>query len=305
GLLVLALIALIAGLVLHSFIIGANVNDWWKGRSVTPVDQIATSLAISRMCAQCATSIFLLRTTFLLMRNLDSYISLFIMVVFYDFFSYANICLTSLLSIVYCLKISNFHTRLFLYLRRVIVHRTVHFTVGSVLLSTFSCFIPLLMTIIELTKGGTYNTTMADLSSDSHNKYVVYIYIIGDFFPLLFYYISSAILFISWYHHTTNIEMSSNVSINLETYYSVMKCISFTFTYNTLYFIVGCVGIFYYSVYCVSLDWLLIVLEFLPALHSFHLFYRTNKLRRQMSKGLQNVMHFLIHNKNAETRDNI
>ncbi|KAG9462518.1 hypothetical protein GDO78_013956 [Eleutherodactylus coqui] len=302
--LVPALIALIAGLVIHSFIIGVNVTDWWKGRSVTPVDHIVTSLAISRMGAQCVNTLYSYVDE-LFLRHLDSPVTLVIMNVIYDFFAYTNTLLTSLLSIVLCLKISNFHSRLFLYLRGMIVPRTVYFIGAAVLLSAFTCFNFLFVTITKATKDGTYYTTMNNSSLDCTSINYIRNHIIGSFFPFLFYYISSVLLFTSLYHHTTKMKMSSNLSVNLETYYSVMKYVFFTFIYNTVYFIVEVVCVYHYFAYCVYLIWLYTVFDFLPVLHSSYLIYRTAKLRSQMSKALQNIIDFLFQRKDTETRESI
>ncbi|KAG9469404.1 hypothetical protein GDO78_020574 [Eleutherodactylus coqui] len=304
GLLALALIALIAGLVIHSFIIGVNVTDWWKGRPVTPVDHIVTSLAISRIGAQCARTLYLYVDK-LFLKHLDSPVTLVIIHEIYNIFSYTNVWLTSLLSVVFCLKISNFHTRLFLYLRGMIVPRTVYFIVATVLLSTFSCILLSLETINEVIKDRTYNPIMDN--SSLHCTYFISMhnYIIRTFFPHLIYYISSVLLFTSLYHHTTKMKMSSHLSINLETYYSMMKYVSFTSIYNTLYFIVEVICVIYFYFFCAFFQWLHVVLGFLPALHSSYLIYRTAKLRSQMSKLLHNVTDFLFQKKDTETRKDI
>ncbi|KAG9465001.1 hypothetical protein GDO78_019095 [Eleutherodactylus coqui] len=206
GLLIPALIALIAGLVIHSFIIGVNVTDWWKGRSVTPVDNILTFLGISRMCAQCAYTAYLFVDTFI-RNNLYSHSSLVIMDTVYAFFIYASIWLTSLLSIDLCLKIFNFHTRLFLYLRGVIAHRTIYLIVAAVLISAFNSLIHLLLTINQVPYRGIYNTTRDNLVMDCTYHNLIYSFTIGTFFPLFFYYISSALLFSSLYHHITKMKI--------------------------------------------------------------------------------------------------
>ncbi|KAG9467932.1 hypothetical protein GDO78_014032 [Eleutherodactylus coqui] len=298
GLLASALIALIAGLVIHLFIIGVNVTNWWKGRSVTPIDHIVTSLGMSRMGAQCANTLLLLIPMFI-WRNLDPHVYM-VGGLSYTFFSHASNWLTSLLSIVFCLKISNFHSRLFLYLRGMIVHRTVYFIVAAVLLSA----VTILMTLLAASSDGIYNKTITNLTY-CNNIPFVYSAAIGAIFSLLFYWISSVLLFTSLYHHTAKMKKSSNSSINLETYYSVMKFVSFTFIYNTLYFIWFFFCIFNYFFHCVNLDWLHIILNFLPVLHSSYLIYKTAKLRSQMSKVLQNVTDFLFQRKDLETRENI
>ncbi|KAG9463953.1 hypothetical protein GDO78_020747 [Eleutherodactylus coqui] len=304
GLLVLALIALIAGLVIHSFIIGVNVTDWWTGRSVTPVDQIVTSLGVSRMCTQCGNTLYAFLYTFRL-KSLNSLIPLLVIAFANIFFSYANFWLTSLLSVVFCLKISNSHTRLFLYLKGMIAHRTVYFIGASVLLSAFTCLMSFSVVTTDVMKGVTYNTTIHNLSMNCGDMHYIYTYTIGAFFPLLFYCISTIFLFSSLYQHTTKMKMSSNLSINLETYYSVMKLLSFTFIYNTSYFLTAFASLLYYYFYCADLLWLRIVFDFLPVLHSSYLIYRTAKLRSQMSKVLQDVTDFLFPRKATETRENI
>ncbi|KAG9466555.1 hypothetical protein GDO78_016423 [Eleutherodactylus coqui] len=296
--LVPTLIALIAGLVTHSFIIGVNVTDWWKGRSVTSVDHIVTSLGISRICSQCANTLYLFIYP-LSRKNMDS------RGIVYDLLIHANMWLTSLLCIVLCLKISNFHSRLFLYLRGMILHRTVYFIGASVLLSAVNSLITFLLAIPKISSGGTYNTTMDNLFMDCMFINSVYNVTIGVSFPLLFYCISSVLLFTSLYHHTTKMKRSRNLSINLETYYSVMKFISITFIYNTVYFICYICCILHYYVYCMMPAWLLIVLDFLPVLHSSYQIYKTAKLRSQMSKVLQNVLNFVFQRKDTETRENI
>ncbi|KAG8548648.1 hypothetical protein GDO81_024683 [Engystomops pustulosus] len=271
------LMALIVGLVIHSFIIGVNVSDWWRGRSVTPVDLVVTSIGISRMCCQC------ILTLFHVLFNLFVHVNLLIIDMVYNFCVLTSLWLTSLLSIVLCLKISNIHTRLFLYLRRMMLPRTGHLIVASILLSALSSF----SAITVLTNGEAHNTTMSGLSLKH-----LYNYAMAFFFPLLFYSISSVLLFVSLYHHTTRMKMSSNLSINLETYYSVMRFVSFTFIYYTIYFIVDFVCVYYYYVYYVTSSWLDLLLNFFPALHSSYLIWKTAKLRNQMSKVLQNVMDY-------------
>ncbi|KAG9465145.1 hypothetical protein GDO78_018814 [Eleutherodactylus coqui] len=300
GLLALALIALIAGLVIHSFIIGVNVTDWWKGRSVTPVDHIVTSLGVSRMCTQCIITLYWYMDTLFLKRSQYSHKVFIFTEAVYAFFTYANIWLTSLLSIVFCLKISNLHSRLFLYLRGVVEHRTVYFIVVTVLLSAFTSLMYFSMAMTRVLEDATYNTTM-------HSVYIIsiYNYTSGVFFPLLFYCISSVLLFTSLYHHTSKMKMSINSSINLETYYSVMKFVFLTFICNTLYLTAHFICLFYYYFYFVQLPWLYIVLDSLPALHSSYLIYRTPKLRNWMSKILQNVTDFLTQRKDVEARENI
>ncbi|KAG9466926.1 hypothetical protein GDO78_015883 [Eleutherodactylus coqui] len=299
----LGLLALIAGLVIHSFIIGVNVTDWWKGRSVTPVDQIVTCLGISRMCSESA-NILHFFIDLIFQGNLNSRVTLVIAMV-YNFSTSANIWLTSLLCIVFWLKISNFHTRLFVYLRGMIVHRTVYLIGASVLISAVNSLITMLISITEDSSGGTYNKSMTN--SITYCKRIDHVYhvTIGAFFSLLSYSISSVLLFTSLYHHTTKMKMSSNLSINLETYYSAMKFVAFTFIYNTVYLLCYFYCVFYYYIHCVYLSWLIIVMGFLPVLHSSYLIYRTAKLRSQMSKVLRNVTDFLFESKDIETRENI
>ncbi|XP_056419443.1 taste receptor type 2 member 13-like [Hyla sarda] len=300
--LVPALIALIAGLVIHLFIIVINVTDWLYGRSVTPVDHIITSLGISRMCTQFAFTMSMLLNS-LFLKNIDAI--LIILNAVYIVFVNTNVWLTSLLSIVFCLKISNLRTRLLMYLRRMIDQRTVHFIVGSVLLTSLNGLLPLLTTIIDVTEDGTYNTTMEILLIECKFDDSLYTHIISSTIQLLFSSISSVLLITSLYRHITKMKMSGNLSINLETYYSAMTFVSITFIYNIIYFTGHVIMAFMYYLYCEYVLWLDTVLGFLPVLHSSYLIYRTAKLRSHMSKVLQNVIDFLFQRKDAETRENI
>ncbi|KAG8548281.1 hypothetical protein GDO81_025895 [Engystomops pustulosus] len=296
--------ALMAGLVIHSFIIGVNVSDWWRGRSVTPVDLIVTSLGISRMCTQSTITIDVILLMFL-QSYPHSEVLLDIMATLYVFFTSINIWLTSLLSVVLCLKISNLHTRLFLYLRRMILHRTGCLIAASGIVSIINSLLNLLLAIKKIHEGRTHNSTIHELFIDCMDINSVCTFTAGAFFPLLLYFTSSVLLFVSLYHHTTRMKMSSNLSINLETYYSAMKLVSFTFMYNTVYLFSHITSLLYHHLYCYTSPWIHVVLDFLPVLHSSYLIYRTAKLRNQMSKVLHNVMDYLFQRKTTENIENI
>ncbi|XP_069582973.1 taste receptor type 2 member 4-like [Ranitomeya imitator] len=296
GPLTLKIIALILGLVIHTFIIGVNVNDWWEGRSVTSVERVVVFLGISRMCTQFVNVLYYSVLTFCA-RSLGSYLPLLIMDMFYLFFNCSSFWLTCLLSIVFCLKISTLRTRMFLYLKTMILPRTGHFIAASGLFSASSSIIHLCLVLNAMIKPRTYNTTMNDPNPDCIAAKNIYSFTIGSAMPISFNLIFTILLFVSLYHHTMKMKMSSNLSINLETYYSAMKFVSFIFIYNTVYFISHSVSVFYSYLYCINPPLLYIMLEFLPALHSSYLIYRTAKLRSHMSKVLQNVMNFLFQRK--------
>ncbi|XP_073418048.1 taste receptor type 2 member 4-like [Dendrobates tinctorius] len=298
----LQIITLIPGLAIHTFITGVNVNDWWKGRSVTSVDHIVTSLAISRMCTQFVNALYYFVLTFCA-RSLDSEIPLLVIDMFYLFFNHSSFWLSSLLSIVFCLKISILRTRLFLYLRRVMLPRTAHFIAASGLLAAFSSILHLCMVLNVMIEPRTYNITMNNSNTDCMYAQRIYNFTIGSCMPIIFNFIASILLFSSLYHHTVKMKRSSNLSINLETYYSAMKFVSFIFIYSAVYFIGHSVSIFYYYFYCINLPLLYIFLDFLPVLHSSYLIYRTVKLRSQMSKVLQHVINFLLQGKDSENEN--
>ncbi|KAM4043896.1 taste receptor type 2 member 9-like [Anomaloglossus baeobatrachus] len=303
-LLALTLITLIPGLVIHLFIIFINVNDWWKGRSVTSVDYIVTSLGISRLCSQSTHAFYFFLAT-LFESSLNVFVFRNILSPVYGFFYYNNMWLTSLLSIVLCLKISNFRSRLFRYLRGVILHKTGHCLLASGLLSIINSLMHRFIIDNKVPNDGTYNTTVDNQLMGYEYIYYLYNFTIGSVLPLLFYFTSSILFFTSLYHHTVKMKMNSNLSVNLETYYSAMKFVSFTIMYNTVYFIGQCACALYYYSYFVYLSWAYIILDFLPILHSSYLIYRTDKLRSQMSKILRNVINFLLQRKGAETRESI
>ncbi|XP_073529526.1 taste receptor type 2 member 125-like [Phyllobates terribilis] len=299
----LAIIALIPGLLIHSFIIVTNIKDWRK-RSITPVDHIVTFLGISRMGMQCTK--FLLVIDFeRLIRSPNPYLILEINNAVYYILTYTNIWLTTLLLVVLCLKISNVHNRLFLCLKSVILPRTGHFIVASLLLAAFNESLPYLFIDTKMTSDGSHNTTMDHQVTDCIDISLIINFTLGSFSPLFFYFVSSILLFSSLYHHTVKMKMSSNLSINLETYYSAMRLVFFTFIYNTLYLIGYFVCAFYYFIQCEVPTWLDIILDFLPVLHSSFLIYRTVRLRRQMSKVLLSLIGVILQRKDSKMRENI
>ncbi|XP_010641895.1 taste receptor type 2 member 14-like [Fukomys damarensis] len=107
----------ITGIVGNGFIVLLNFTDWVKRRKISPVDQILTTLAISRIVLLCSVQTYIwlyaAYPDFLKTARVFTAI-IFITWVVTNHFS---VWLSTCLSIFYFLKIANFSNSIFLYLK--------------------------------------------------------------------------------------------------------------------------------------------------------------------------------------------
>nr|DBA25485.1 TPA: hypothetical protein GDO54_009865 [Pyxicephalus adspersus] len=289
------------GLMINSFIVAVNVIDWLNGRVISSTDKILTTLGISRIVFQISSFSYGFLTTFF-KGYLNSSPIRYVVDVAEVFSTQFSFCLTTLLSIVFCLKVSNFHTNFLQQMKKFILRRVVHFIIMSLLFSIFYAsiqtwednFVTLMHTENNTTTGGSEGFTV--------NIAFLLIFVIGNTLPFLVYCFAATFLVVSLYHHIYRMKANGNILIQMDTYYTAIKFMALSF----LYYIVHSVstqGIVYYY-YFHKLDSLLLYVsvDCIPILQSIYLIWATAKLRNRTNWILQRMAKCLCNRKGPQAK---
>ncbi|KAG9467931.1 hypothetical protein GDO78_014031 [Eleutherodactylus coqui] len=238
--------ACILGLLIHSFIIAVNITDWMKGRPITTIDQI------------------LLYT----LGSQEWYI---------NYVTSCSLWLSTLLAVVFCLKISNFHNVLFVRVKTFVLHKVVSHYFLSTLFSILCCNRVWSKHILnsdlpfDSLKNASYNNPVSVAQS-------VY-YMLGNILPFLFNCVSAITVLVSLCLNMTRVKSSGTLTTHLDTHCIAIKAIISCFISFSL-------QVFIY-IYTMSRFFLIdalsfyVILHFFPAVHSIYLISITDKLRNQ------------------------
>ncbi|KAM5165004.1 taste receptor type 2 member 4-like [Mantella aurantiaca] len=267
-----ALISFLVGITTQSFIVTVHLVDYLKGQLLSPIDQILLSLGIVRMCFEVFSLFDMFFILFLLnVVPVPVMISLYLIV---HSSNLSNILLTTVFSVIFCLKIANFHNAFFLRLKTTLSNQVVRLIVATVPLSI--CYLSLYLWI------DSHLNPPNDLLSQSINKteQVIHVYIfmaMGNSFPFFIYSSSTILLIASLFLHMKQMKSNTKVTASLDTYYNAIKFMSFCLLFFALLVATNVVILHYYN--CLDITVLFIIWNVFPTLHSMYLIYRTNKLR--------------------------
>ncbi|XP_063775267.1 taste receptor type 2 member 43-like [Pseudophryne corroboree] len=271
-----AAITYIAGILINGFIFAVMVTDWVKGRPVTATDQVLTSLGITRIfCLSISLLDVFLHSFF--KKSSIIYLIVFCM---FEISFYAGIWLSNLLSVVFCLKICNFHNVFFRRLKIIILQRVVSLIAACVLVPLCYFTIFILLTIIEMPKNS-FNTTYTEEVYEIH-RYMSVLWSSGLF---LMFLLSSFLLIISLCYHMKRMQRDGTVTGQVNIYYRTITFLTISLVSYAFYFVTNKTLSFSEG----SLDdlELICIFNLFPTLHSMYLIYVTARLRTRLSAILQ------------------
>ncbi|KAG8548271.1 hypothetical protein GDO81_025885, partial [Engystomops pustulosus] len=203
-----AVLTFTTGLITQLFIVMVNIMDWVKGRPKTPVDQILTSLGISRIFLHSLSFIDTMCVIFLRGLMMTSNLQIF----FYlsvNSLNLSDIWLGTLFSVIFCMKICNFQNTFFLALKTLISRRVVHLIIALVIMST--CFISLFLVTDHIITS--YFLSQNFTGNETYVPELRHIYIfltLGNSMPFLIYCSSSILLIASLCRHLYRMKSNSN-----------------------------------------------------------------------------------------------
>ncbi|XP_018423966.1 PREDICTED: taste receptor type 2 member 4-like [Nanorana parkeri] len=279
SLVVAAGIGFVLGLMIHSFIVVVNVMDWLKGRPVPSSERVIASIGISRFVFQSACLFDMFFAIFL---N-NNYIQ-FCLNIMKVMSNYSSIWLTTLLSVIFCTKITNFQNAFFLKLKTIVSQKDVHFVAGSVALSIFYGVLHALLNCTAVLTNTTQASSVAGTSNVQIKlKHFIY-FLLGNIVPFLIYFTSSFMVIFFLCFHMIKIKTCSTSSISLDNYYTALKsmlCCVLCYAFH-----VGSNLIAFYFIDSLSDVWINVILNIFPALHSVILIYKTPKLKTRFLRLL-------------------
>lgn len=291
----------VIGLMINSFIVGVNIVDWLQRRSISATDKILTTLGTSRIVLQIASFSYGIMTTFF-KGYLNASPIRYAVDVAEVFSTQFNFCLTTLLSVVFCLKVSNFHTDFLRKIKRFILQRVIHFIIISLLFSICYAsiqtweddFVTFIYAPCNTTTGGTDGFTV--------NVAFLLIFVLGNTLPFLVYCFASLFLVVSLCHHIYKIRANGNLTIQMDTYYTVIKFMAISFLYYTVHSVAVQVIIYYYYFHQVDSLLLYAIVDAIPVLQSIYLIWAKAKLRNRINKVLQRMARCLHNRKGSKPK---
>ncbi|XP_016280977.2 LOW QUALITY PROTEIN: taste receptor type 2 member 3 [Monodelphis domestica] len=266
---------------------------WIRDRKISLSDFIILNLALFRAILHGIPLLVSAVTIFYpQFRHLD--IFLHIVDIFWMFTNNVNICLTSCLSVLYCLKIANFSNQAFLWLKRRISCVVVWILVGSLLYSCFS-------TLSGVLKFHFYSDKSQMIFSRNHTEEIKRIkmhyfllHFLGTLWsliPLSLSLVSSVLLILSLVRHTRQMKHYSTGTRDLSTMAHVRatKVILFSFMLFIGYLLASFLAnsIFFFLHFVPAMIILSTIFTVFSSIQTFALILENQKLKQAFLRMFQ------------------
>ncbi|XP_072506640.1 taste receptor type 2 member 3-like [Notamacropus eugenii] len=284
------IIALILGFCCNSFIGLLNCINWVKSKRITLSDFIITSLALSRICllwALLVDVLILIYPSFY-----DEMTAMQIINIVWIFTNYLSICLTTCLSVYYCLKIANFSHSAFLWLKWRISCVVIWILLGSVLFSFFCIASPVKEFIVYFSSRQITNCTENITKKSGYSLSLIFntCWIV---IPLVVILCSSVLIILSLQRHTQQMKnyildsRDSSTEIHLRATRIILSFLFLFIVYFVAFFVLML------SDLLPDKDLALMIGEMItaifPSVHSLILIFSNNKLKLAFLRMLQIV----------------
>ncbi|XP_068089342.1 taste receptor type 2 member 38-like [Hyperolius riggenbachi] len=262
--------------------------DGLKGRAITPTDRILIGLGITRIILQSGSFFYAVLSTFFqdCLDLVPVRYTIDVVVVFSEQLSF---WLSTLLSVIFCMKISNFYMG-FSHLKRFMLQKVNHSIFVSVLLS--GCYASL-----QFWKNhfiiSTFNATAGETDAYKVNIIFLLIYVFGNAVPFLIFSLASTFLAVSLCHHIRSVKANNNTAVHLGAYYMALKFIAVSFAYYMIHATAAQATIYYYYFHDLGSALIYTVLDSIPILQSVYLIFAMAKLRKSLAKFLQLAIKYL------------
>nr|DBA25496.1 TPA: hypothetical protein GDO54_009876 [Pyxicephalus adspersus] len=260
-------ILILAGLLIQLFIVVVNVFSWMKRGSLKPGDQIITSLAITKVLYHTASLLEVFSRPYF-GKLIVQYLILIKFTV--QTLVISTIWLSTLLSIFFSFKISNFHNVFFLRLKAIISERVVYLIIASVVLTLGMSMTCLLLTFNIFSRN---STTGFLLNYDKSNVCDIF----WNIFPLYMYFFASIFLIISLSFHIWRMKHCGNAISSTDTYHRIIKFTAISFLVCAVQITLNLTkqyGFRFFGVF-----WMIFIWNMFPILHSMSLIYINTRLR--------------------------
>ncbi|KAM6093569.1 taste receptor type 2 member 40-like [Chlamydotis macqueenii] len=201
-------IEVVVGVTGNGFITAVNIVNWIKSKKISSADMILIFLSTSRFILQMTILMHIHSLYFADVLKLASVYKAFGAV--WMFVNHASLWFSTWLYVLYCVKIINVTQWLLLQIKLRIAEMVPWLLLGSLVISSVTS-LPLLWitpsTYLCSSTGNCKENSTADITDwDSSNLYLLVLYFVGCFFPLVLSVVTSALLITSLWKHTKKMQ---------------------------------------------------------------------------------------------------
>ncbi|XP_040203558.1 taste receptor type 2 member 40-like [Rana temporaria] len=232
------------GIKINVFIVAVFLKKWKELKSLDTCDKILTCLGIFRSFRMLFSLIYyLLIMYFPWLIQLHSFLSATLVIGM--FLSLANLWITTVLCVFYCVKITNFSHKLFTFLKPRISRLVPWLLMASLLISLIFSF-PAGWCIVHVelqntTVGAMNNMTTPDvLILNGHNRLIIFF--VPSLFPFIICCVAVSLLIKSLWMHSIQMK-SSGTSFggsHLEVHFNVVKSMVLFLFCHVVFFVSAC-----------------------------------------------------------------
>ncbi|XP_010161280.1 taste receptor type 2 member 40-like [Antrostomus carolinensis] len=201
-------IEVVVGVIGNGFITAVNIINWIKSKKVSSADMILIFLSTSRFILQVTVLMHIHSLYFTDVLKLASVYKAFGAV--WMFVNHASLWFSTWLYVLYCVKIINITQWLLLQLKLRIARMVPWLLLGSLVISSATSLPFLWITpstyLCSSTGNCRENSTAHITDWDSSHLYLLLLYFVGCFFPLILSVITSALLITSLWKHTKKMQ---------------------------------------------------------------------------------------------------
>ncbi|XP_063775279.1 taste receptor type 2 member 40-like [Pseudophryne corroboree] len=269
------------GTSLNAFIVLTHCLEWRQTRRLPGSDKIETCLCVCRFFLQCAITLNNFCRSFSLDINSPSYfIELFLVVRM--FLSFTSLWSATLLSVFYCVKITNYNFGIFVFLKPRI-SRMVPWLVLSCLLVSLASSLPFAESFYTLYfRNSTAQNSTENTDADKIQSNMSLAYAVGSSVPFAIFIIAVLLLIHSLWSHIKQMRSGADSfrSPNLNALLGVVKSLMVFFCLCIIYFV--CMNLISSGLLPVGSPWIAFVSilnSSYPFLHSAVLIYTNSKLK--------------------------
>ncbi|XP_009900963.2 taste receptor type 2 member 40-like [Dryobates pubescens] len=205
-------VEIVVGFIGNGFIAAVNTINWFKTKKISSADMILIFLSTSRCILQVTVLMHIHSLYFTDVFKLASVYKAFGAV--WMFVNHSSLWFSTWLCVLYCVKIINVTQRLLLQIKLRISGMVPWLLLGSLVISSMTSFPFLWITsstyLCSSTGNCRENSTAHVTNWDSSHLYLLLLYFIGCFFPLVLSVVTSVLLITSLWKHRKKMQSYVN-----------------------------------------------------------------------------------------------
>ncbi|KAM3931042.1 taste receptor type 2 member 40-like [Leptodactylus fuscus] len=274
------------GILLNGFIVATNFKNWRTLKTLPPCDKILSCLATSRCLFLFYT--MAVNVLFLFFPQLTLYPYFFTSVLVCTMLlNLTNLWLATILCVFYCVKITNYSHKFFIFLKTRISSLVNWFLLASLLISiAYSLSYGWYVSGLDPQKhisSSSENTTFSKgvTNPETHNRLIMFI--MGSFPPFVIFIVAIILLIHSLWAHIRHMRGNGTGfrGPNLEVHFGAVKSMSLFLVLHAVYFV--CMSVRESPTYGGPLKLVISLLACcLPFLHSLYIIFSTKKLKEEL-----------------------